>query len=89
MAGLRCSAATVGIEETVEWFWWECNLRPYGSFSLDKRFVYGKESILVRLKFKVIFAVLFYSTNRKDSQIIQGAQYFSIFLLIAVILMQS
>ena len=50
----RFSAVMVGIEETLEWFQWECNLQPSGSLSLDKRFVYGKESILVWFKVRDI-----------------------------------
>ena len=115
----RFPAVIIGIEDTLEWFQCECNLLPSGSVSLDKRFVYEKESILVRFKvsyiyiykvnlvldrnrkvrglpkaYKLIlfrqahnykqdfkyFAIFFcWSTNRKDSQIIQEGKSFEFF----------
>ena len=50
----RFPAVNVRIEETLEWFQCECNLPPSGFVSLNKRFVYGKESILVRFKVSYI-----------------------------------
>ena len=54
MVAHHFSVVIVGIEETAEWFQWGCNLSPFGSASLDKKFVYGKESILVSFKVSYI-----------------------------------